>query len=332
MEVFSNLFLIIYLVVGVLLLVANLFFVKAKTYRLIKYLLLVYQFFAGIIVGIIFILVEKLLTNFMMEVLSFSILLLNTLSLIIFINKNRKVRKEIDSDYSILAFLAIICGVIFIAILAYVLYQHNRTGYRKDVKIIVDTGKYDRVEAEELLENLYDALKEDKNSKDCLSLYGMWSTNKKDVYSINIEEVCDVMFLPPNSLKMVVNRKNKTKIEEIYWQFNEDIRIMYYEDGKQVDNYKYLYNASLYDVEPEDEIKKAFEKEVKEELNLSKSLEFDYEFNYMPETGLFMYKGKVYMYNEKGIKTTKKFDLNILPCEKKNCFSNNMRYTWEFTD
>lgn len=325
-----KLIIIVYFCLGVLLFILSLF-CDLKRYTIVKNSLLIYQIIAGISIIFIF---EKS-NDFFEELFILLSLILNTLSLIIFNIKNNKYRKELKKMISILSIFAILFGFIFSINYTISIIRHVSLGYDEDLRNILILGDYDQGEAKDLLNNIYHALRKDSDSEDCLNLYDIIEdTEKENEYFINVYVTCDSMYFPPNATKMIVNDKDKTKIEKIYWQFNDDIEITFYENKKQVPEYKYIFLNAMYSDEPQPEVKENFENDVKSKLKSPSSAKFTYsEFSYNQSNNRFLFNGYVESQNSYGAIMKEEFILNILPCQdEETCSSNDLNYSWYFTN
>ena len=191
--------------------------------------------------------------------------------------------------------------------------------------------EYDKEEAEDLLDNIYDAL-EVNDDLECLELYGIWEDDNHDnTYYINLKETCTGYYLPVNSLKMEVDSKDETEVTRIYWQFNDTLQIDYF-NNKQVPEFTYIYHASIYDEEPEGAVKYLFEKEVKEELISPSTAIFTYNnFHFLKTQNRFAFSGWVESQNTYGAMIKKEFLITILPCNATSCNYGELNYKWEWT-
>ena len=322
--------LIIALCLSIFLFILSLF-CDTKKFSIIKISLIIYQ----IILGIFIIFIFNWSNSFFDELFILFSLIINTISLITFNIKNNKIRKELKKMISIISILAILCGIAFSINYTLVLIRHASIGYDSALRTITSLNNYNKNEAQDLLTNIYHALRKDKDEEDCLKLYDIWKDEEKEnEYFINVYVTCDSMYFPPNATKMVVNDKDKTKIERIYWQFNDDIEITFYENKKQVENYNYIFLNAMYSEEPQPEIKNSFEKDIKSKLKSPNSAQYTYEnISYNESNQRFSFKGYVESQNSYGALVKEDFILNILPCEEENtCRGNNLNYSWYFTN
>ena len=218
---------------------------KKSDYIKKKIILIIYQLIAGIVIVIGFEKIDDMITQLVL-LLS---LIINTISLIIFMIKNNAQRKSLNIRFSIISLLAIICGLFFSAIYTLSFINKVSLGYDSEIREILYLETYNKKEAEQFLQNIYSSLHKDERLDigSCLSLYGIWEDREKEnTYIVNIEETCESSYFPPNAMKIEINSQDKTKVEKVYWDFNKDIDIVLYENGKQVNDFVYLYNAMLY--------------------------------------------------------------------------------------
>ena len=276
----SGMFFICYFAISVFLFFKTLFFNKKegefskKDFRKIKYSLIIFQLINGISIIFSF---EKV-DSFLPQLILLIGLILNTISLITFNIKYNKQRKGLEIKISIMSILAIICGIFCSCNYIVVLNNNIKCEYDEGIREILGLETYTKDEAKILLNNIYSALQKDEYSDSRLRLYAIWKDrDQKNTYSINLQDRYNGKYLPPNVLKLVVNSNDKTKVESIYWQFNDEIKIVYYENNSQVEEFDYIYLASLYDDEPMSEIKEQVEKEVKTKLKSPTSAIFTYE-------------------------------------------------------
>lgn len=303
---------------------------KKSNYLKKKYSIIIYQLIAGIVIVYVYERVNDVLS----QVLVLLSLIINTVSIIIFMFKSSSIRKELKKRFSILSVLAILCGLLFSAMYSYTLYNNINLGYESDLKEILYLGDYDKEEAKEFLNNIYSALNKDEKLDIgfCLSLYGIWKDrDKENTYVTNINETCTSSNLPANATKVEVYDNDKTKIKKIYWDFNDDIDIVLYEDGKQVKDFKYLYSAMLYTEIPAQEIKERFESDVKERLKSPSSAIFTYNnFRYLKNENRFYYDGWVEGQNSFGAMVKEDFILKLIPCNNSYCDYYSLDYKWYF--
>lgn len=298
-----------------------------RKYRIQIFLLNVLELIIGISIVFIFEWVDE----FTPQLITLISLIINTLSIIIFNIKETKKRKQNQVRISIISILATLCGLAFSTIYIFSLSHKSTLGYESDIREIMYLEEYDKEEAEDLLDNIYDAL-EVNDDLECLELYGIWEDNNHDnTYYINLKETCTGYYLPVNSLKMEVDSKDETEVTRIYWQFNDTLQIDYY-NNKQVHEFTYIYHASIYDEEPEGTIKYLFEKEVKEELISPSTAIFTYnDFYYFREQNRFAFSGWVESQNTYGAMIKKEFLITILPCNEDSCSYDELGYKWEWT-
>lgn len=300
------------------------------SYRKKKYILIIYQLLAGIIIVIGY---EKI-DSMIPQLLLLLSLIINTISLIIFMFKYNEQRKMIHLRISIISILAIICGIIFSVIYTLEFITNVNMVYSNDIREILYLNKYDKKEAKELLHNIYSTLHKDERLDigSCLSLYGIWEDRERDnIYVVNIKEICENSYFPPNAMKIEINNQDKTKIEKIYWDFNDDIDIVLYENDKQVDDFVYLYNAILYNDMPPYPIKDYFENDVKEKLKSPSSAIFTYNsFRYNKNENRFYYDGWVEGQNSFGAMVKEDFMLKLIPCNEDYCDWYSLDYEWYF--
>lgn len=299
-------------------------------YTIIKISLIIYQLLLGISIIFVF---EKA-DSFFEELFILLSLIINTISLIVFNIKNNKIRKDLKKMISILSIPAIICGLIFSINYTVTIIKRANIGYDSDLREVINLGDYNKGEAKDLLNNLYYALRKDKDSEDCLKLYGIWKDENKDnEYFINVYVTCDSMYFPPNATKMVVNDRDETKIERIYWQFNDETEITLYENKKQVEDYNYIFLNAMYSDEPAPDLKSNFENDIKGKLKSPSSAKFTYDnLSYNSYDHRFSFTGYVESENSYGAHNKEEFLLNILPCEGDTCRGNNLNYSWYFTN
>lgn len=301
---------------------------KKNYYIKKKNILIIYQLIAGITIVIGYEKIDNMITQLVL-LLS---LIINTISLVIFMIKNNTQRKNMKMRFSVISLLAIICGVIFSANYTLSFLHKINLGYDSEVREILYLDTYNKEEAKQFLQNIYAALhaEERLDIGSCLSLYGIWE-DKENTYVVNIKETCEIAYLPPNALKIEINSQDKTKIEKIYWEFNDDIDIILYEGGKQVNDFKYLYYAMLYNDTPPYPIKDFFEKDVKEYLKSPSSAIFTYNsFRYLKSENRFYYDGWVEAQNSFGAIVKEDFELKLIPCNDDYCDWYSLDYEWYF--
>ena len=303
---------------------------KKSDYIKKKIILIIYQLIAGIVIVIGFEKIDDMITQLVL-LLS---LIINTISLIIFMIKNNAQRKSINIRFSIISLLAIICGLFFSAIYTLSFINKVSLGYDSEIREILYLETYNKKEAEQFLQNIYTALNSEENLEAgfCLSLYGIWEDREKEnTYVANIEETCYYdTTLSPNALKIEVNKQDKTKIEKIYWEFNNDIDIVLYENNKQVDDFKYLYNVMLNYFKPPYSIQEFFENDVKKYLKSPSSAIFTYDnIYYLENENRFYYDGWVEAQNSFGAMVKENFELKLIPCDNDYCL-DSLDYEWQF--
>ena len=303
---------------------------KKSDYIKKKSILIIYQLIAGIVIVIGFEKIDDMITQLVL-LLS---LIINTISLIIFMIKNNAQRKSLNIRFSIISFLAIICGLFFSAIYTLSFINKVSLGYDSEIREILYLETYNKKEAEQFLQNIYTALNSEENLEAgfCLSLYGIWEDREKEnTYIVNIEETCESSYFPPNAMKIEINSQDKTKVEKVYWDFNKDIDIVLYENGKQVNDFVYLYNAMLYTDVPPYPIKDYFEQDVKEYLKSPSSATFTYNsFRYLESENRFYFDGWVEAQNSFGAIVKEDFKLKLIPCNEEYCDWYSLNYEWSF--
>lgn len=303
---------------------------KKSDYIKKKSILIIYQLIAGIVIVIGFEKIDDMITQLVL-LLS---LIINTISLIIFMIKNNAQRKSLNIRFSIISFLAIICGLFFSAIYTLSFINKVSLGYDSEIREILYLETYNKKEAEQFLQNIYTALNSEENLEAgfCLSLYGIWEDREKEnTYIVNIEETCESSYFPPNAMKIEINSQDKTKVEKVYWNFNKDIDIVLYENGKQVNDFVYLYNAMLYTDVPPYPIKDYFEQDVKEYLKSPSSAIFTYDnIYYLENENRFYYDGWVEAQNSFGAMVKENFELKLIPCNEEYCDWYSLNYEWSF--
>lgn len=303
---------------------------KKSDYIKKKSILIIYQLIAGIVIVIGFEKIDDMITQLVL-LLS---LIINTISLIIFMIKNNAQRKSLNIRFSIISFLAIICGLFFSAIYTLSFINKVSLGYDSEIREILYLETYNKKEAEQFLQNIYTALNSEENLEAgfCLSLYGIWEDSENEnTYVANIEETCESSYFPPNAMKIEINSQDKTKVEKVYWDFNKDIDIVLYENGKQVNDFVYLYNAMLYTDVPPYPIKDYFEQDVKEYLKSPSSAIFTYNsFRYLENENRFYYDGWVEAQNSFGAMVKENFELKLIPCNEEYCDWYSLNYEWSF--
>ena len=303
---------------------------KKSDYIKKKSILIIYQLIAGIVIVIGFEKIDDMITQLVL-LLS---LIINTISLIIFMIKNNAQRKSLNIRFSIISFLAIICGLFFSAIYTLSFINKVSLGYDSEIREILYLETYNKKEAEQFLQNIYSSLHKDERLDigSCLSLYGIWEDREKEnTYIVNIEETCESSYFPPNAMKIEINSQDKTKVEKVYWDFNKDIDIVLYENGKQVNDFVYLYNAMLYTDVPPYPIKDYFEQDVKEYLKSPSSATFTYNsFRYLESENRFYFDGWVEAQNSFGAIVKENFKLKLVPCNEEYCDWYSLNYEWSF--
>lgn len=303
---------------------------KKSDYIKKKIILIIYQLIAGIVIVIGFEKIDDMITQLVL-LLS---LIINTISLIIFMIKNNAQRKSLNIRFSIISLLAIICGLFFSAIYTLSFINKVSLGYDSEIREILYLETYNKKEAEQFLQNIYSSLHKDERLDigSCLSLYGIWEDREKEnTYIVNIEETCESSYFPPNAMKIEINSQDKTKVEKVYWDFNKDIDIVLYENGKQVNDFVYLYNAMLYTDVPPYPIKDYFEQDVKEYLKSPSSATFTYNsFRYLESENRFYFDGWVEAQNSFGAIVKEDFKLKLIPCNEEYCDWYSLNYEWSF--
>ena len=303
---------------------------KKSDYIKKKIILIIYQLIAGIVIVIGFEKIDDMITQLVL-LLS---LIINTISLIIFMIKNNAQRKSLNIRFSIISFLAIICGLFFSANYTLSFINKVSLGYDSEIREILYLETYNKKEAEQFLQNIYSSLHKDERLDigSCLSLYGIWEDREKEnTYIVNIEETCESSYFPPNAMKIEINSQDKTKVEKVYWDFNKDIDIVLYENGKQVNDFVYLYNAMLYTDVPPYPIKDYFEQDVKEYLKSPSSATFTYNsFRYLESENRFYFDGWVEAQNSFGAIVKEDFKLKLIPCNEEYCDWYSLNYEWSF--
>ena len=303
---------------------------KKSDYIKKKSILIIYQLIAGIVIVIGFEKIDDMITQLVL-LLS---LIINTISLIIFMIKNNAQRKSLNIRFSIISLLAIICGLFFSAIYTLSFINKVSLGYDSEIREILYLETYNKKEAEQFLQNIYSSLHKDERLDigSCLSLYGIWEDREKEnTYIVNIEETCESSYFPPNAMKIEINSQDKTKVEKVYWDFNKDIDIVLYENGKQVNDFVYLYNAMLYTDVPPYPIKDYFEQDVKEYLKSPSSATFTYNsFRYLESENRFYFDGWVEAQNSFGAIVKEDFKLKLIPCNEEYCDWYSLNYEWSF--
>ena len=303
---------------------------KKIDYKKKKYILIIYQLLAGIIIVIGYERIDSMIP----QILLLLSLIINTVALIVFMIKYNEQRKTIKLRISIISILAIICGVVFSLNYTISFIHKVDMGYSSDIREIRYLNTYDKKEAKDFLQNIYSSLHKDERLDigSCLSLYGIWEDREKEnTYIVNIEETCESSYFPPNAMKIEVNSQDKTKVEKVYWDFNKDIDIVLYENGKQVNDFVYLYNAMLYTDVPPYPIKDYFEQDVKEYLKSPSSATFTYNsFRYLESENRFYFDGWVEAQNSFGAIVKENFKLKLVPCNEEYCDWYSLDYEWSF--
>lgn len=292
---------------------------KKSNYIKRKYILIIYQLLAGIITIIGFEKVDSMIP----QIIFLLSLIINTISLTLFIIKNNNIRKEIKLRFSVISIIAIICGI-FVSMNSSINFFNNiRLGYKEDLKEILILETYNKNEAKQLLNNIYEALhvNERLDIGSCLSLYGIWEDREqKNTYVVNIKETCENSYFPPNAIKIGINSQDKTKVEKVYWEINDNTDIVLFENGNQAHEFVYLYNAMINRDKPPYPIKDYFENKVKEDLRSPSSAIFTYNnFKYSQSENRFYYDGWVEGQNAFGAMVKEDFELKLIPCEESYC-------------
>ena len=302
---------------------------KEKRKILIKKIILwIYQIVCGIGIVCVFEWSDK----FISELLILIALILNTITLIIFNIIQAKRGKKLSEKISVISILAILCGLAFSFNYTLVLINNVELGYDEDIREIMYLETYTKEEAEKFLDNIYYALRKNDQYTDNVELYGIWVDNEKsNEYYANFR--AEGAYLPPNAMKIVVNPNDKTKVERIYWQFNKDegIEIDFYKDGKQVEDFLYVYNCALMGDEPMYPIKELFEEEVKDKLKSPSSAIFTYDgIRYSTVDKRFKIYGLVESQNSFGAMVRTDFIITFKPCNNEDCEWYGLDYTWTF--
>ena len=296
-------------------------------YKKNKILLLVNQIILGIISLYLFVFIYQHNLDMFGEIIAALPLIINTVSIVLFLVLKNNIRINKKYKFSILSIIAIICGLITTLVNLNTIRIHILCNYNKSVQEIM-YNNYNQKEAKEFYENINEALDLEGFDLKCLNINSMWKDrDHNDRYRVNLFDDCKSEFLPANQLVVVPNNENKTKIDRIYWQFNDDVEIDYYKDGKQVDEFKYIYVSSLYKDELRSELKSKFENEVKEDLKSPSSAIFTYNnFTYNTNTKRFTIEGWVEGQNSFGAMVKQKFKLNLKPCNDKGCNYYHLDY------
>lgn len=295
-----------------------------SSYNKLKTLLIIYE----LILGISSIFVFEKANKFLPELFTLLSLTLNTISLIVFNIKNNDIRKQLNKGISFISICAIICGLFFSINYTIQIFTHLNNTYESDLREILYLDKFNNVEAKELLYNIYNALNRD--GREDLELYGIWEDGeKKDTYIINLKDTNYVSYLSPNAIKIEV--KNKTEIIRAYWQFNDEIEIVFYENGKKVKDFEYFYIVSAVLTDTINPIKDSFEEEVKENLKSPSSAIFTYDgIRYDYEEKRFYHYGYVESQNSFGAMVKTEFRIKLLPYTGDSYEYYPISYTWKF--
>jgi len=295
-----------------------------SSYNKLKILLIIYELILGISIVFVF---EKA-DEFLPELLILLSLILNTISLIIFNIKNNNIRKELNKSISFISICAIICGLFFSINYTIQIFTHLNNTYDSDLREILYLGNYDKIEAKELLYNIYKALnREDRND---LELYGIWKDeNDEDTYYINLRDTNYGSYLSPNAIKVEV--EDKTKVKRIYWQFDDTVELTFYEYGEQVEEFEYLYVVSSVLTDTINPIKDEFEEKVKNNLKAPSSAIFTYTgIKYDTYDNRFYHYGYVESQNSFGAMIKTEFEIELRPYTGDEYRYYPIDYTWEF--
>ena len=291
-------------------------------FRLRNFILLTYQ----IILGISIVFVYEVLKNQTIELIFLLSLIINTITIFLFNVINNKKRKNSKLMISILSIPALILGIIFSINYIIQFKNHSTHENREDLQAVLSLEVYDKDDAEELLENIYESITGEKENY-CLNLYNIIE-EKRDTYTIWIYDNCRNMYMPVNSLYLEVDKKDETEVQRIYWQFNDELQIDIFNIDKPTYNTKYYYIASMYDEEPHPYIKRNFEQEIKEELISPSSAIFSYNgIRYSTDSNKFVFAGWVESQNEYGAMIKKEFRLEIEPSYDENL---DLNYSWSW--
>lgn len=327
--------LLLKIIITILFIVSFIFFglsilSKYKRFSIIKVLLIILQIILSIFTFFIFAKTNSFYEEFFILIS----LILNTISLIIFNIRNSKINKKIHKLSFIINIIFIIIGLIISINSCLMLINYTVNDKNNDLNEIMNLGNYNVGEAKELLNNIYTALSFDKKSSECFKIYGLLKDQNKDnEYYLNIYVTCDELYFPPNDIKLILNTKDKTKIERLYWQLNDDTEITLYENNKQVNNYNYIYLNAMHSTEPSTSIKESFEKDIISKLKDPFNAKFEYTNLYFDSySERFSFLGYVYSLNSEGKNGKEEFILNILPCEDDICHDNDLKYSWYFTN
>lgn len=295
-----------------------------NNYNKLKLLLIIYELILGISIIFVFEKADK----FLPELLILLSLVLNTISLIIFNIKNNNIRKKLNKSISFISICAIICGVFFSINYTIQIFTHLNNTYDSDLREILYLDTYNNVEAKELLYNIYQTLNRD--DRDDLLLYGIWEDREKEnTYIINLKDNNYGSYLSPNAIKIEV--EDKTKIVKAYWQFNDEIEIVFYENGKKVENFEYFYIVSSVLTDTINPIKDSFEEEVKENLKSPSSAIFTYEgIRYDYEEKRFYHYGYVESQNSFGTMVKTEFRIKLIPYTGDEYKYYPIEFTWKF--
>ena len=210
--------------------------------------------------------------------------------------------------------------------------DHMSYDYDNNLQRVMYLG-YDKPKAKKLLNNIFSAMNYYDYDASCLRIYDAWeSASGENQYVINMADDCKGGYLPPNATLVVIDNEDETKVDSIYWQFNDDIKLYYYKDGKQADNFKYLYLSSMYAHNVMDEVKESFENDVKQQLLSPSSAIFTYNtIRYSEQNNTFLYLGLVESQNAYGAMVRTDFTLTLLPCDD-NCPYYGLNYSWYFNN
>lgn len=293
-----------------------------KYYKSRKIILLLYQ----IILGISIVLIFEVLRTIITELVVLTSLIINTINILLFNIINNRKRKDCKIMISIMSILAIILGTIFSVNYIIQFKNHSSHENREDLQAVLNLEEYDKDDAEDLLENIYESISGEKDNY-CLNLYNIME-EKRDTYTIWIYDKCRSMYMPVNSLYMEIDNKDETEVKRIYWQFNDELQIDIFNIDKTNYNTKYYYIASMYDEEPHPYIKRNFEQEIKEQLISPSSAIFTYNgIRYSTNANKFVFTGWVESQNEYSAMIKKDFKLVIEASYDKNL---DLNYSWSW--
>lgn len=256
-------------------------------------------------------------------------LIFNTISLLT-LNIKLKIKKELNIVCCIISIITIIFGLLITFNYSQILIRRTSLTSEKEINIMMSLDDFTASEASDLLSNIYIALNNNKDNN-CLKLYKIEKDNdKENEYFINIYETCSDLSLPSNEIKMIIDNKDKTKINKIYWNFKNEIEFTLYEDNKQVENYDYLFNLALNTRSIPLLLKDAFEQDITAKLIPSDYTKITYtDINYSTVDNYFYYNGTVESQTTKKSIVTEEFVVNIKMCEEK-CSVGNYNYSWYF--